>query len=127
MAVNHLGKGFFFLWTTLPGRGWNMVSIEEVNVFLPQKSKFWTKNLFFLLWAPDFCQFVALNVAVLLAPLDRFFDFLFPSYGSFCEGTRSRNSPSALSTLNKFTKTFLFIDFITWVNLSARIVQNRFQ
>ena len=29
MTFNHLWKGYFFLWTTLPVRGWNMVLVQK--------------------------------------------------------------------------------------------------
>ena len=46
----------------------------------------------FCYWTPDFVNgpFVALAKTVDLAPLDRFFDFSFPSYGRF----RERDPPT---------------------------------
>jgi hypothetical protein len=44
---------------------------------------------------PDFVNglFVALTKTVDLAPLDRFLEFLFPSYGRFREGAKSLAPP----------------------------------
>ena len=53
-------------------------------------SDFCPKIRFFCHRTLDFVNgsFVALAKTVDLAPSDRFFDFLFPSYGRFREGTR---------------------------------------
>ena len=50
--------------------------------------KFWPENPFFCYRIPDFVNgpFVALDDIFDLAPLDRFLNFLFPSYGCFREG-----------------------------------------
>ena len=115
--VNYLGKRYFFLWTTLPGRGRNMVRRKKCMFFLGQNFRIFARNSVFCYRTPDFVNgpFVALAKAVDLAPSDPFFDFSFPSYGRFREGdppTQQKvlphltvgaltdsNSPSARSAL----------------------------
>ena len=46
------------------------------------QKKFWPKNFVF------FYRDLALAVSVVLPPWEAFFDFSFPSYGRFREGTR---------------------------------------
>ena len=49
MPVNHLGKVYFFLWTTLPGHGRNMVRVKKwILFFWPKFSDFNPKVRFLL-------------------------------------------------------------------------------
>ena len=85
--VNYLVKRYFFLWTTLPGRGRNMVRVKKW-VFLGQNFRILARKSVFCYRTPDFVNgpFVALAKAVDLAPSDPFLNFSFPSYGRFREG-----------------------------------------
>merc|ERR1712020_381746 len=50
----YLGKGYFFLLTTPPGRGRNMVRIQKCSFFLGPKIPDFGPEIRFLIWAPDF-------------------------------------------------------------------------
>ena len=48
VPVNYLGKRNFFLLTTFPGRGRNMVRLKKWTLFfLPKIFGFWPENPFF--------------------------------------------------------------------------------
>ena len=61
-----------------------------MDIFWAKFFGFWSENPFFCYGTPIFVNgaFVALSVAVVLAPLGRFCHFSFPSYGRFRGGTR---------------------------------------
>merc|ERR1712212_1116306 len=52
----YLGKGYFFLLTTPPGRGRNMVRTEKCIFFGGPKISDFGPKIRFLIWDPDFCQ-----------------------------------------------------------------------
>ncbi len=85
--VNYLVKRYFFLWTTLPSRGRNMVRRKKWHFFW-QNFRILARKSVFCYRTPEFVNgpFVALGDSFDLAPLDPFFDFSFPSYGNFREG-----------------------------------------
>ena len=74
----YLGKGNFFVYTTLPGHGVQL----KLYAFLGPKT---LKTLVFCHRTPNFVKgpFGALGEMVHFAPWDLYFDFLFPSYGRF--------------------------------------------
>ena len=78
-------KGYFFLCTTLPGRGQNMVSIKKCMFFLGPKPRFLAQKSNFCHTTPILVNgpFVTLRVTVHFPPWERFFDFPFRSYSSF--------------------------------------------
>ena len=56
-----MGKGYFFLLTTLPGRGWNMVGTKKWLFFFgPKNPDFGPKSIFFV-WDAVFFQRGARN------------------------------------------------------------------
>ena len=73
-------RRYFFVSTTLPGYGQNMVFIKKWTLFLGPKFCISTRKSVFCFRAPDFVNglFVALGKTVDLAPSDRFFDKKFP-------------------------------------------------
>ena len=86
--VVYLGKGYFFLWTTLPSRGRNMVRRKKRNFgILARKSVLCYRT-------PINGMFIALGVTVVLAPSDQFLNFTFRSYGCFCGGDLSHAAKS---------------------------------
>ena len=56
VPVNYLGKGNFFLLTTFPGRGRNMVRIKKWVFFFGPKFSVFGPKIRFLIWDRDFCQ-----------------------------------------------------------------------
>merc|ERR1712121_580224 len=76
------------LWTTLPGRGRNMVRVKKWGFFWGQNFRIFAPKSVFCYRTPDFVNgpFVALAKAKILAPADPFLNFSFPSYGNFREG-----------------------------------------
>ena len=52
----YLGKGYFFLLTTLPGRGRNMVRVKKCYFFFWPENPDFGPKIRFLIWDPDFCQ-----------------------------------------------------------------------
>ena len=115
--VDYLVKRYFFLWTTLSGRGRNMVSRNKWVFFFAQNFRIFVRKSVFCYRTPDFVNgpFLALGDSFDLAPSDPFLNFSFPSYGRFREGdppTQQKvlphltvgaltdsNSPSARSAL----------------------------
>ena len=66
-----------------------MVRIKKCMFFFGPKFSVFGPKIRFLIWDRDFRQsFLALAVPVVLTPSEAFFDFSFPSYGRFREGTR---------------------------------------
>ena len=54
--VNYLGKGNFFLLTTFPGRGRNMVRLKKWTLFFGPKFSVFGPKIRFLIWDRDFRQ-----------------------------------------------------------------------
>ena len=74
----YLGEEYFFLCTSLPGRGENMVSMKKCS-FLGPKIRISALNSVFCYRTPDFVDgpFVALGKMVDFASSDLFWTFLF--------------------------------------------------
>ena len=72
-------KRYFFLWTTLPGRGRNMVRIKKWDIFFWQNFRIFARKSVFCYRTPDFVNgpFVALDDIFDLAPSDRFLSVPF--------------------------------------------------
>ena len=56
-----MGKGYFFLLTTLPGRGWNMAAIKKCTFFLGPKNPDFGPKIRFFVWDRVFWQSGARN------------------------------------------------------------------
>ena len=93
-----MGKGYFFLLTTLPGRGWNMVGTKKCPFFLASKIRIWARKSVFSYGTPFFGKvaLVTLGVGSVLAPSDLVCDFSFPSYVRFREGNPA-DAPKSLT------------------------------
>ena len=89
-------KRYFLVCTTFHGRGQIMDGTKKGTLFLGQKPPFFARKSVVLPFDPNFCNspLVALGETVHFAPLERFFDFLFPSYGCFRKksGRRAKKS-----------------------------------
>ena len=57
---------------------------------------------------------LALAVSVVLPPWDPFFDFSFPSYGRFREGTPQTPQNDKMTKFLVFTKMLTFCDKVMW-------------
>ena len=80
-----MGKGYFFLLTTLSGRGWNMAAIKKWAFFLAPKIRISARKSVFSYGTAFFGKvaLVTLGVGSVLAPSDLVCDFSFPSYVRF--------------------------------------------
>ena len=69
-----MGKGYFFLLTTLPGRGWNMVGTKKWGFFFGPKNPDFGPKIRFFVWDRVFGKMalVTLGVGSVLAPSDLF-------------------------------------------------------
>ena len=83
-------KATFFFWQLFPVVAGTWSEVRSGLFFLAQNFRFSARKSVFWYGTAIFVNgpFVALVVAVILAPSEAFFDFLFPSYGRFREGTR---------------------------------------
>ena len=93
----YLGKKYFFVCTTLPGRGQNMVRVMSWMFFLGPKTQFSDQKSVFYHMTLNYVNgpFVALREMVHFAPWDWFFNFSFLSYGRFRWRTK-KSSPTPL-------------------------------
>ena len=99
MSDNHLGKGYFFLSTSFPGRGRTWLGLfKEVNVFLAPKIRISARKSVFSYGTPFFGKvaLVTLGIGSVLAPSDLLCDFSFPSYARFREGNPA-DAPKSLT------------------------------
>ena len=91
-------KRYFLVCTTFHGRGQIMDGTKKGTLFLGQTPTFFARKSVILPHDPNFCNsaFLALGETVHFAPLERLFDFSFPSYGCF----RKKNPADAPKSLH---------------------------
>ena len=83
-------KATFFFWQLFPVVAGTWSEARSDLFFLAKNFRFSARKSVFWYGTAIFVNgpFVALAVPVVLAPSEAFFDFSFPSYGRFREGTR---------------------------------------